>query len=50
MRICREILSTGQVIVKRPDCDELLAIRDGAWQYERLLSWAEADGQPSHPG
>jgi predicted nucleotidyltransferase len=41
MKMCEEVLSTGQVIVKRPDREELLAIRNGAWTYEYLLEWAE---------
>lgn len=40
LRMCREILTTGTVVVKRPDRDELLAIRNGAWKYEDLVSWA----------
>lgn len=43
LRMCREILTTGQVIVKRPDAAELLAIRNGAWTYERLIAWAESE-------
>jgi len=46
MRMCREILMTGEVIVKRPDREELLAIRNGAWEYDQLLEWAERqDGE-----
>lgn len=46
MRMCREILETGKVVVKRPDREELLAIRNGAWSYERLVEWANAqDGE-----
>lgn len=41
MRMCGEILSGKGVIVKRPDADELLAIRGGAWSYDRLIEWAE---------
>lgn len=41
MRMAREILTTGEVIVKRPDWQELLDIRNGAWLYEELLAWAE---------
>lgn len=41
MRQAKEILETGQVLVKRPDASELLAIRNGAWTYERLIEWAE---------
>ncbi|MEO1271784.1 MAG: nucleotidyltransferase domain-containing protein [Myxococcota bacterium] len=45
MRMCREILETGHVVVKRPDRDELLAIRHGAWSYEKLIAWAEAEDE-----
>lgn len=41
MRMCKEILSFGTVIVKRPDRDELLAIRSGEWSYERIVEHAE---------
>jgi hypothetical protein len=40
LRMCREILTNGSVTVKRPDASELLDIRNGAWSYERLSSWA----------
>ena len=45
LRMGREILTTGQVHVWRGgiDADELLAIRQGAWTYDRLVSWAEAE-------
>jgi uncharacterized protein len=43
LRMCREILTTGEVIVKRPDRDELLAIRSGAWSYEKLVTWADEE-------
>lgn len=43
MRMCREILSGQGVIVKRPDRDELLAIRNGAWSYDTLVEWAEKE-------
>lgn len=38
-----EVVETGQVNVWRGDRDgeELLAIREGAWSYERLLDWTE---------
>lgn len=42
MKMCKEIMETGKVQVRRPDREELLAIRNGAWSYERLLAWAEA--------
>jgi uncharacterized protein len=41
MRMCREIIITGEVIVKRPDREELLSIRQGAWKYDALIEWAE---------
>lgn len=40
MRTCREILVEGELRVRRPDATELLAIRNGAWSYERLIGWA----------
>jgi len=42
MRMCEEILSEGKVLVRRPDAEELRAVRSGAWTYEELLEWAEA--------
>lgn len=41
MRMCREILERGEVVVKRPDRDEILAIRNGAWTYDQLIEWVE---------
>lgn len=41
LRMCREILETGEVLVKRPDAKELLEIRSGRWPYERLIEFAE---------
>jgi predicted nucleotidyltransferase len=48
LRMCREILETGEVHVWRgpsgpDDAAEIRAIRDGAWDYERLVGWAEAE-------
>lgn len=42
LRMAREILTSGSVLVRRPDRDELLAIRAGAWTYESLIEWAYA--------
>jgi len=42
-RMGKEILSTGKVIVKRPDREELMAIRNGAWTYEQIVECAEKD-------
>jgi len=41
LKMCREILTAGEVIVSRPDAEELLAIRNGAWTYEQVIGWAE---------
>jgi uncharacterized protein len=41
MRMAREILTNGKVIVKRPDREELLAIRNGSWSYDQIVEWAE---------
>lgn len=43
MRMGREILTQGTVYVRRPDAAELLAIRNGAWSYDRLMEWASAE-------
>ncbi len=40
LRMAGEILYFGKVVVKRPDAGELLAIRAGAWPYERLVEYA----------
>jgi predicted nucleotidyltransferase len=41
LRVCTEVLSTGKVIVKRPDREDLLAIRNGDWTYDRLIQEAK---------
>lgn len=45
LRMSREILLTGKVNVWRGDidADELLAIRNGAWTYDRLMEFAESE-------
>ena len=43
LRMAREILETGKVLVKRPDADELNAIRNGAWSYEKIIEWGETE-------
>lgn len=40
LRMSKEILSGQGVIVKRPDAEELKAIRNGAWTIDQLLEWA----------
>lgn len=41
MRMCEEILTGKGVIVKRPDREELMAVRNGEWKYDDLLQWSE---------
>jgi len=41
LRMCEEILVDGVVNVKRPDAQELLSIRNGAWSYEELIDYSE---------
>ena len=41
LRTGYEILTTGQLQVKRPDAAELLAIRNGAWSYEQIIAYAD---------
>jgi hypothetical protein len=41
MLMAKEIMTLGEVIVTRPDAKFLLSIRDGAWAYNKLISWAE---------
>ncbi len=36
-----EILKNGKILVKRPNREELLAIRKGEWSYEELIRKAE---------
>lgn len=50
LRMGREIMETGVVHVWRGasesgpnDREELLAIRNGDWEYDRLVEWAEAE-------
>jgi len=39
--MAKEILATGQIIVKRPNRAELLSIRKGEWLYDDLIQMAE---------
>lgn len=41
LRMGYEILTDKKVIVKRPDRDELLSIKRGAWTYEKVMEYAE---------
>jgi predicted nucleotidyltransferase len=44
LRMAVEILSTGRVLVRRPDAEELLAIRRGQLTFDALLEQAEGLG------
>lgn len=59
-RMALEILTSGTVVVERPDREELLAIRDGAWTYDeleartselsdRIEAAARSSGLPAEP-
>lgn len=41
LRMAEEILRDGEVLVKRPDAEELTAIRNGEWSYEEILAYSE---------
>lgn len=43
LRMSKEIIQLGKVIVNRPDAEELLAIKNGAWEYDKLIEWAEKE-------
>ena len=45
LRMGVEILETGQVIVKRPDAAELIEIRNGGWNYDALVEYADTMGK-----
>jgi predicted nucleotidyltransferase len=40
-KMCRELLVDGVVQVRRPDAEELLEIRNGAWSYEDLVQYSD---------
>lgn len=42
LRMGKQILTEGKLDVRRPDADELLDIRNGAWGYEQLIEQAES--------
>ena len=41
LRIGYEALTEHEVMVKRPDAQELLAIRRGEWTYDKIVEYAE---------
>src|SRR5262249_13575059 len=49
LRMAVEILSTGEVRVRRPDAEELLAVRRGALTFDALLEQADALGSRLKP-
>lgn len=44
-RSCKELLSEGVLRVRRPDAAELLSIRNGAWTFDQLIDWFEAQSK-----
>lgn len=42
LTMAEEIMTTGEVHVRRKDRERLLSIRDGSWPYEKLVEWATA--------
>ena len=44
LRMAVEILTTGEVRVRRPDAEELLAVRRGSLTFDALLEQAESSG------
>jgi len=41
LRMGEEALTTGVLNVRRPDAEELLAIRNGSWSYDDLVAYAK---------
>jgi uncharacterized protein len=48
LRMCKELLTEGVVRVKRPDAEELLSIRAGAWTYEQLIEYSDKEDAYLH--
>ena len=42
MRMGYEIITEGKVLVQRPDAEELLAIKNGAWSFEKVMEFKDA--------
>jgi hypothetical protein len=40
MRMGLEILNDHKVVVKRPDREEILSVKNGAWSYEKVMEFA----------
>lgn len=41
LKMGEEILTEGVVHVFRPDREELIAVRNGEWEYDKLIDWAD---------
>jgi len=41
MRMGYEIITEGKVIVRRPDAEELLAIKNGAWSFDKVMEFKD---------
>ena len=41
MRMGYEIMTEGKVIVKRPDAEELLDVKNGKWTFERVMAYKD---------
>ena len=41
LRMGYEAVTEGVIRVKRPDAEELLSIRNGAWTYDQIVEYAE---------
>jgi hypothetical protein len=48
MRTGLELLQSGELRVRRPDAEELVAIREGAFSYDQLVAEAERLEQRTH--
>ena len=49
IRMAEEILRDGRVVVHRPDAEELLAIRNGAWTYDQVVEYADGADERLQP-
>lgn len=49
LRTAQEALENGVINVYRPDAEELLAIRNGAWSYDEMMEyWKDMDDKIRH--
>lgn len=45
MKTCREILTEGKIYVRRPDAEDLKAVRNGKYTYEEIVAWAKKEDE-----